>query len=274
VNNIKSIILGSLLGDSSLTKVKSKNSINYRIDFGHGQKQLPYLLWKRELLSCNNKVGQRISGKGFPIYYFRYFNADLLKELLPICKPNGVKQVTKEWINGMNELSLAIWYQDDGAWSGQTNKPRRRGRRRITFHTDSFDIPSIELLREWLLTFGIKSSQKFEKNTYPIIKICGNSVHKLWNIVAPYIVIRSKIDLSVRPFWVQCECGNYRDYRVRFCDICLYKKLLSGEYKSQYLLKQRFKVRTIIQLRDIKPIYMKPTDLYFFDHSKLRNFLC
>ena len=270
---MQNILLGCLLGDSSLTHIRTTGM--WRVDFGHGQSQYPYLLWKRDLLNCHTKVGHRMSGFGFPIHYFRYSNAPVLRQLVPICLNKGKKVVTPEWIARMDALSLALWYQDDGSWSRGPNRPRQRSMRRAKFATNSFDLHSIKLLRDWLLSkFGIKSALRFEKKKYPIIVTGSRGTRRLWEIVAPFIVIKHKLDLSVRPGWLRCQCGRYIDFRAKFCDICLKHKLLQGEIKSRHFLIHRFGVKTLAELQRITPHYVKPSDIFWFDHSRLRRFLC
>ena len=49
LGKLKQFIRGSILGDGSIPK-QSIKSKNYRLTFGHSEKQLEYLKWKHEFL--------------------------------------------------------------------------------------------------------------------------------------------------------------------------------------------------------------------------------
>lgn len=110
----KSALIGSLLGDSSISK-------KYILNIGHGLKQEEYYKHKIQLLSPNikfleyrrEKIDKRTNNLYISLqaYSNKYEDIVNLKELLYI---NGKKEITKEILKDFNEISLAYLYMDDG----------------------------------------------------------------------------------------------------------------------------------------------------------------
>ena len=110
----KSALIGSLLGDSSISK-------KYILNIGHGLKQEEYYKHKIQLLSPNikfleyrrEKVDKRTNNLYISLqaYSNKYEDIVNLKELLYI---NDKKEITKEILKDFNEISLAYLYMDDG----------------------------------------------------------------------------------------------------------------------------------------------------------------
>ena len=110
----KSALIGSLLGDSSISK-------KYILNIGHGLKQEEYYIHKIQLLSPNikfleyrrEKVDKRTNNLYISLqaYSNKYEDIVNLRELLYI---NGKKEITKEILKDFNEISLAYLFMDDG----------------------------------------------------------------------------------------------------------------------------------------------------------------
>lgn len=110
----KSALIGSLLGDSSISK-------KYILNIGHGLKQEEYYKHKIQLLSPNikfleyrrEKIDKRTNNLYISLqaYSNKYEDIVNLKELLYI---NDRKEITKEILKDFNEISLAYLYMDDG----------------------------------------------------------------------------------------------------------------------------------------------------------------
>lgn len=110
----KSALIGSLLGDSSISK-------KYILNIGHGLKQEEYYKHKIQLFSPNikfleyrrEKIDKRTNNLYISLqaYSNKYEDIVNLKELLYI---NSKKEITKEILKDFNEISLAYLYMDDG----------------------------------------------------------------------------------------------------------------------------------------------------------------
>lgn len=141
----KNIIIGSLLGDASLTL--HKTWVNPKYIFMHGDNQKEYSLYKYEMLKRLNpyfktytrKTPDKRTGKYY-ISHNVYIGANVafLKLYKEMYTPK--KRITSNILTYYNDLSLAIHYMDDGY----------KSKSYYILCTDSFDIESIELFNLFL----------------------------------------------------------------------------------------------------------------------------
>lgn len=202
-----SVTYGSLLGDASISRDKT----TYCLAMRHCVAQLPYLEWKAKAVGLTGSIRPAKSGYGSDVFEFHHYDLGRLEKVYGTCVIDGKKTVTPEWLSMMDEVSLAVWYQDDGSW-GRTGNRLKNGERsqlHSSLHTCGFDLDSVSSLRRWLsVRFGIESKFAMRKGKYPTIVIHHTSTIRLWTIVAPYLVIRHKVDVSPRldgRFWINPE---------------------------------------------------------------------
>lgn len=121
-NDLKQLLIGSLLGDGCFCSVGGKTK-NMCLSIAHSDKQKEYLEYKWEILRkydlvspiveyhINNArysrelVGYRFKSKLHPIFTnvrLKYYDS------------NGHKRIFKEFVEDIDALGLAIWYMDDG----------------------------------------------------------------------------------------------------------------------------------------------------------------
>lgn len=121
-NDLKQLLIGSLLGDGCFCSVGSKTK-NMCLSIAHSEKQKEYLEYKWEILNkynlvspiveyhVNNKrylhelVGYRFKSRLHPIFTnirLKYYDS------------NGHKRIFEEFVKDIDALGLAIWYMDDG----------------------------------------------------------------------------------------------------------------------------------------------------------------
>lgn len=113
-----SILTGTLLGDSSLRKP----NINPNFSCEHGIKQLEYCKWKYEelkSLNANFSIHKRktIDKRNGKLYESAVCRISANSEFLPLYENlyiNGIKQITKKFLENFDELSLAVMFMDDG----------------------------------------------------------------------------------------------------------------------------------------------------------------
>lgn len=113
-----SILTGTLLGDSSLRKP----NINPNFSCEHGIKQLEYCKWKYEelkSLNANFSIHKRktIDKRNGKLYESAVCRIPTNSEFLPLYENlyiNGIKQITKKFLENFDELSLAVMFMDDG----------------------------------------------------------------------------------------------------------------------------------------------------------------
>ena len=213
------IILGTLLGDASIYSDRT----TYRLDISHGWKQLEYLKWKAKLIGADQSINEYETGFGSIGYRIRYYNKEVLEPIAVMVLRNGIKTINEEWLSKLDDLSLALWYQDDGSWGkdGGRTKTGDRYSRSITFSTEGFDTTSVHLLAEWLVSRGFMAKVRKSKGKYEVISLNHSSTIKFWETIAPYIFIHGKIDTSKRPAIIYCRCGVCIEPKMIICNKCL-----------------------------------------------------
>lgn len=185
----ESILIGTLLGDSWLTK-SSKDS--YRGGFSHKNDNKDYVRYKLNLLHkiCVDKINFKSKKYGFPNaqnqFYVRFKASPLLKSIHDKLYINKVKEINDYVINHFTDISLALYYQDDGS-----KKKGKNGWYTYKIAMYSFDFESKTRLQKLL----------FEKwNIYSTVtknelNIAAKSRAKFKAIVSPYIVGSMKYKL-------------------------------------------------------------------------------
>lgn len=122
-NDLKQLLIGSLLGDGSFCSV-GKHTRNMCFSMAHSMKQEEYLKYKVSILTKYNLD----SNIGYnTIRDSRYKNREVKEcrhksRLHPIFTDirakyydqHGHKRVFREFVKDIDELGLAIWYMDDG----------------------------------------------------------------------------------------------------------------------------------------------------------------
>lgn len=122
-NDLKQLLIGSLLGDGSFC-FHSKNSKNCYLSIAHCIKQIDYLNYKKLILDKYN-LGTKISLSTKEDKRFKepkYIECRHKSRLHPIFTnirtkyydQYGHKRVYREFVKDIDELGLAIWYMDDG----------------------------------------------------------------------------------------------------------------------------------------------------------------
>lgn len=114
---LEKFMIGSLLGDGSIYTYKNYN----RLSFGHGEKQLDYLLYKYNILKQFNlegKITKCISNnkryKNTCIsYHMKSKNHPFIKKFKENYYSNNRKDISK--LKEISPFSLAIWFMDDGS---------------------------------------------------------------------------------------------------------------------------------------------------------------
>ena len=155
----KSLLIGSLLGDGSITI--GKDCVNARFVERHGERQKDYLLWKRESLKPFTKSKVTITNAGrheisgvicnvSKSYMFSTISHPYLTKLRNIFYNNNKKIVPYNLYNMMDNLSLAIWLCDDGCFTFN----KKHGIYRLDLHTECFTYKeNVFICREVLSKF-------------------------------------------------------------------------------------------------------------------------
>lgn len=186
--NQEKFLLGTLLGDGSITK-------SGMFQCGHSVKQFEYIKFKREILQSlispnfeliKRDVKNNQNGKKYQTYYLRTMNNKNVKKIYSKYYINNVKIFPYEYLlkTKFDEYSLAVWYMDDGSKSNNTAKLYTYG-----FGYDG-NLKILIFLKE---KFGIEGEIKRDGSEhrsedckhYISIK---SDVNKFFSLVSPYVL--------------------------------------------------------------------------------------
>jgi recombination protein RecA len=197
------LILGSLLGDASLSYRQEQGAYDFQVGHCLGQKEL--LEYKANILGT--KVRSYIKDEnsysaGKEFFITSYYNKYELDRIYKICFSDGIKTVSEEWVSAVNEMAIAIWFMDDGTSSYIQNSVMAR------FSTLSFTKEQLEILQRRLEDFDVDTTlQKHADGTGLVIAIRQSSVNKFMDLIDPYIVDCMKYKIKRRT--------NEPNYRFR-----------------------------------------------------------
>lgn len=199
-DQVRSIILGSLLGDGSL-KLHS-GYVNARFSFRHSEAQKEYFFWKaRELaeISADSSVfHQKKDGFGTNDK-LRYQSRALpaLTELYQLTHKRGRFEIRRHWLNLLTPKSLAIWWCDDGSIIGN-------GRKGVLC-TDGFDKQSVERLARYLQVVwhidthvgAVNRQRRYGAKEYYRLWFGTEELKKFLRIILPHIPVASMLAKTI-----------------------------------------------------------------------------
>lgn len=116
-DNQMQVVYGSVLGDGELRCASKETGRNVQLRFSQGKAQEDYLNFKQELMSnvmsgpIRKTRNNSHEGETKSLYELNHLES---------YKDNYI--VPEEIIKNMDELGLAIWYLDDGTYSGYSEK--------------------------------------------------------------------------------------------------------------------------------------------------------
>jgi len=195
-----SIILGTLLGDGCLIKSsKSEESTLYRLSWTHGEPQKDYIDWKCKEMKpfTTNGVIKYIRKKGgFPkkdgsqtiTFHSVTIGHDDLSRIKGILYRGKKKFVTRKYLDMLDELSLAVWYMDDGSFFKRFNN--------CVIYTNSMSISEQRTMQKYFwqrwgvkCTIGsIKPTQISKMDKYYCLRFTVPETEKLHNIISKHII--------------------------------------------------------------------------------------
>lgn len=175
------VLYGSLLGDMSI----DTNQKNARPIISQGGNQEEYFDHKCKIFS--NLIGKpsktnrydRRTSKWYHKYYVKFLTNPIYTKLKEELYPNGVKTVTKEWLNKVTSKGLAFWFMDDGTNSGE-------------IATNSFSKEECLLIIDWFkekwgITCTLHTTHNNGNEQY-IVYIIKKSRPIFYNLVVPYFI--------------------------------------------------------------------------------------
>ncbi len=176
------IVRGTLLGDGSLSFIKSRKGPELgvaRLRVRHSTvRQKDYTWWLyEELRNFTSSPPKEGPNKGFGERVIA-FSTCSTKQLYQIGKEiySPVKGVTWDYLQKLDDLGLAIWFMDDGSTT--------------SFATHSFTVQENEIIQRWFkerwnLECLIQIDERVNK---PFIRFRQPNVYKLHKIVFPHVL--------------------------------------------------------------------------------------
>lgn len=183
-NELKQLIIGSLLGDGSFVK-GSSNSSSYCMSIAHKTEQYNYLEYKFNILNNYGLVNNihthtyndcRFINPSYTECRIRTRNNPLFTYIRNNAYVDNKKSINLDIIEDMDALGLAIWYMDDGYVTKSS----------CIFSTCSFATSLQQRLADFLLgRFGLHFTVGNNDNSLYLI---STDFNKFKEIVSPYII--------------------------------------------------------------------------------------
>jgi DNA-directed RNA polymerase subunit RPC12/RpoP len=237
----KAVVLGTLLGDSSLSR--PRKAINYHLACYHSEKQLDWLLMKHSWLGQLARPIQlcryldKRDGKTRSGGRFHTISAPILTELARLLYPEGRKVVTAEYLALIEHpVTLATLIGDDGSWD-------KAGVEIATKHfTEAENVALSATLND---VFGLHSGMRSNgvgKRHYFHLRIPAGDIPLLRSLCLNYLPSSlhyklGGIDYVARQSgWVAYTCSTcgasfeaWRHQKRRYCSKeCRYAALLTS----------------------------------------------
>jgi len=175
------LILGSLLGDSSVRK--RQRDCCFR--FSHSLNQKDYAKWKANKLgnfdfSEFREVSRRINERVTNFIDFSTKTHPVFNYYRDLFYGSGKKKVTQNILDKLKARSLAIWICDDGSYSVKQGY--------IILCTYSFSLEEHKLMKEFFNNkFGLNPTIGFRDEKYYYLRFKQGDSKKLIEIIRPHI---------------------------------------------------------------------------------------
>jgi len=212
----ESFLLGSLLGDSSISKYgKNKQSCNIR--FVHGQLQEDYLKFKANLFHSSIRKCRGGFNKNKFLWTSTTLKIDGLEDIKDLLYLNGRKTITKTWLDRIDAIGLAAWYMDDGQLSKTKTKRSKNPSICAYLHTEGFSKIECRIIVDWLRDKWAVNGSVYRNGSrghYYIRLTCASSI-KFFDIIRPYIIdsmsykIQGKVGYKIPEFLPYNDTGSY-----------------------------------------------------------------
>ena len=171
----KSVIIGTVLGDGYLRKIKGRKDAFLEIN--HSIKQKDYVDWKYSVLHnlSGGKPKERKCNEGRVAYRFYTKQLPELTELQQIFYPKGQKIVPDIKIDSM---ILAVWFMDDGSKCRDSD---------VYLNTQQFDIECQKRMLSMLKSLGLEARLNKDKH-YKRIRFMKSSLPKLKSLLQEHMI--------------------------------------------------------------------------------------
>lgn len=190
-------IIGCVLGDASLC-----GKANKYIYFGHAENQKEYLEWKMGVVKDNLNVGFSYNKEGYinnsgycvesrqKLYKAFSTSHHRLTSIYKQVYIDGKKHMTKDLLERMGVIGLAMFFMDDGCKETYLNKNKTtRLLKTFKFSLGNFTMEEANMFSDFLLEkYGIASKVYLDRGKYPNVKITTKeNREKFVSLISPYV---------------------------------------------------------------------------------------
>jgi DNA-binding CsgD family transcriptional regulator len=183
-NELMQFIIGSILGDGSLSKL-SHGKHNSRLRVAHCLRQSDYCIWKANLLKKYNLLSQvrydhtfdsRFKEPDYTIIKMSSIAHPIFTKYRQTCYKNDkFKSVNIDIVKKIDPLGLAIWYMDDGSRTACS----------MTLSTNSFSQEELLILVDILYN---NFKLKFSIHKAGILYLKSECWERFVNLIEEYIL--------------------------------------------------------------------------------------
>jgi recombination protein RecA len=237
----RQVILGSLMGDGSLSKAVRTSDHSARFRMGHGAKQAAYLEWKVSLLK-NIPHSLTANSKGAVFADFTPL-AELGELRDVVYQGDGKKHLTWDYLKALTPLALAIWYADDGCFTIRSKGVQERtegGSGRIEICIEAMSTGTRDRVVHYLRdTHGLDVRVRMSgAQRKAVLQFTTAASAKFQKLVAPYVHPSMRYKLLPR-FWGQF---NVEAEFVEPTTRPVPAKILQIRAKPDYPIKSRYDI--------------------------------
>lgn len=226
------ILLGTILGDGSLKK--QTGYANVRFQMRHSILSLGLFYWKMDKLrSISTENSVHISEPdGFSKKHKLHFQTRALPALTRLhnlCYRNNKLFFSKQWLNLLTEVSLMVWWLDDGGKIGRICNKGKLSTQGFTRFQNK--LLQKYLFKRWHIRTYISRQRKKTGGYYFFLEMNTTNLKKFLRIIMPVMPIPQML----YKFYLPYKDQNLRDGWIR--EMIFYMPSLEP-YIYEYLAKQ------------------------------------
>lgn len=189
-NQQREFVIGSMLGDGFLHRNKKTSSAKLTIT--HGEKKLPYLLWKKDIMNnfvnTVRQVKEKINKSNIS-WSWASMHHNELNFYHSLFYENNKKVIRENIAHYLTPLSMAVWFMDDG-WKNHLN---------LRISSESFTEKENQILVDAIkLNFDINAKVvEYSRNNKKYYYISFNKRNSLLltDLIKPYVIESMKYKL-------------------------------------------------------------------------------
>lgn len=180
------IALGTMLGDASLQRNRSKKVVKWRLKFLQSQRHEEYVRHLHKEFRDYVKAPPFFDKSRMTYSFTTLFNTDFSPLATIFLDERGKKHISRYFEETpLAPISLAYWFMDDGGLLSYNKDWLRRG---TVLNTHGFSKRGCELLRDNLNdSFGFHCRCKGNRGK-TIIAFPAGEWEKLWETISPHVI--------------------------------------------------------------------------------------